>query len=86
MADRVLELLPTAPRAAAMGRAGREHVIAHWSVDRMVQGYQDLIAGIYRGKCTGARGQGRRSESVQDEGKRKTKTEAGILDRPVAYH
>ena len=28
---------PTAPRAAAMGRAGREQVIAHWSVDRMVR-------------------------------------------------
>ena len=40
-------------RAAAMGRAGREHVIAHWSVDRMVQGYEDLIADIYAAKCQG---------------------------------
>ena len=40
MADRVLELLTDPTRAAAMGRAGREQVIAHWSVDRMVQGYR----------------------------------------------
>ena len=51
MAARVLELLGDRDRAAAMGRAGREHVIAHWSVDRMVQGYEDLIAGIYAAKC-----------------------------------
>ena len=42
MADRLLRLLTDPRRAAAMGRAGREHVIAHWSVERMVQGYQEL--------------------------------------------
>ncbi len=51
MADRVLELLADRTRAAAMGRAGREHVIAHWSVEGMVQGYEDLITEIYRAKC-----------------------------------
>ena len=51
MADRVVALLTDPTRAATMGRAGREHVIAHWSVDRMVRGYEDLIAGIYAGKC-----------------------------------
>ena len=51
MADRALELLIDRNRAAALGRAGREHVIAHWSVDRMVQGYEDLIARIYKAKC-----------------------------------
>ena len=51
MANRVIELLADRPRAAAMGRAGREHVIAHWSVDRMVRGYEDLIADVYRSKC-----------------------------------
>jgi hypothetical protein len=41
-----------------MGRAGRERVIARWSVDRMVEGYQDLIAGIYAAKSGGvARGE-----------------------------
>jgi glycosyltransferase involved in cell wall biosynthesis len=50
MADRVLELLANRDRAAAMGAAGRDHVAAHWSVDRMVQGYEDLIAEVYTGK------------------------------------
>jgi glycosyltransferase involved in cell wall biosynthesis len=51
MAERVLELLADRPRAAALGRAGREHVIAHWSIDGMVRGYEDLIAELYRAKC-----------------------------------
>jgi glycosyltransferase involved in cell wall biosynthesis len=62
MADRVVELLTDRPRAADMGRAGRETVIAHGSVSRMVQGYEDLIARIYAGKCKkrpGVRASGR---------------------------
>jgi glycosyltransferase involved in cell wall biosynthesis len=55
MADRVLKLLTDRPWAAALGRAGREQVIAHWSVDRMVRGYEDLISGIYAGKCKGTK-------------------------------
>lgn len=51
MAGRVVELLADRDRANAIGRAGREHVIAHWSVDRMVQGYQELLTGIYTAKC-----------------------------------
>ena len=51
MADRVLGLLTDPAGAAAMGRAGREHVIAHWSIDGMVRGYEDLIADVYRAKC-----------------------------------
>ncbi len=50
MAARVLELFGDRRQAARMGRAGREAVIAHWSVGRMVQGYQDLIEEIYAGK------------------------------------
>ena len=34
-----------------MGRAGREQVIAHWSVEGMVQGYEELIEEIYAAKC-----------------------------------
>jgi glycosyltransferase involved in cell wall biosynthesis len=59
LADRVLELLTDRTRATTIGRAGREHVIAHWSVDRMVQGYQDLLTRIYTDKCTAA---GRKSQ------------------------
>jgi glycosyltransferase involved in cell wall biosynthesis len=51
MAECVLELLADRARAGAIGRAGREHVIAHWSVEGMVQGYEDLITEIYRSKC-----------------------------------
>ena len=46
MAACVLELFGDRNRAAEMGRAGREHVIAQWTVDRMVQGYEDLIADL----------------------------------------
>ena len=55
MAGRVLELLRDRDRAATIGRTGREQVIAHWSVARMVQGYQDLIAEIYAAKCKSRR-------------------------------
>jgi glycosyltransferase involved in cell wall biosynthesis len=54
MASRVLALLVDRDLAASLGRAGREHVIAHESVDRMVQGYQDLIAEIYTEKSYSA--------------------------------
>ncbi len=50
MAARVLELLTDPLRTAEMGRAGREHVVAHGSVERMVQGYQNLLAEIYQSK------------------------------------
>jgi glycosyltransferase involved in cell wall biosynthesis len=51
VADRLIELLGDRQRAAAFGRAGREHVIAHWSIERMVEGYQELLAGIYMAKA-----------------------------------
>ncbi len=51
MAERIVELLRDRRRAATMGRAGRESVIARWSVERMVRGYEDLIAEIYASKC-----------------------------------
>jgi glycosyltransferase involved in cell wall biosynthesis len=50
MAAHVLELLRDRDRAAEMGRAGREQVIARWTVDRMVRGYEDLIAELYAAK------------------------------------
>jgi glycosyltransferase involved in cell wall biosynthesis len=51
MAACVLELLTDRNRAVTMGRAGREHVIAHGSVERMVQGYEDLLTRVYMTKC-----------------------------------
>ena len=55
MACRVIELFGDPDRAATLGRAGREQVISHWSVDRMVRGYQDLLTGIYSRKCEGGK-------------------------------
>ncbi|MBN2022267.1 MAG: glycosyltransferase [Pirellulales bacterium] len=52
LAAAVTELLAAPDRASAMGRAGRERVLSHWSVGRMVEGYQDLIAEIYQSKAT----------------------------------
>ncbi len=51
LAWQTVELLCHPDRAAVMGRAGREQVIAHWSVERMVHGYEDLIAEIYEAKA-----------------------------------
>ncbi|NUQ61906.1 MAG: glycosyltransferase [Pirellulales bacterium] len=51
IAARAVELLRDRKRAAAMGRAGREHVLAHGSIDRMVRGYESLVAEIYAAKC-----------------------------------
>ncbi len=55
IANRVVELLIHPDRAAAMGRAGREHVIAAWSIERTVAGYEDLIAEIYAAKAGGGK-------------------------------
>lgn len=71
MADRLLELLTDRPQAAVMGRAGREHVIAQWSVDRMVRGYEDLIAGIYGAKSRKGGGRGTGDAGKAEGGKRK---------------
>jgi glycosyltransferase involved in cell wall biosynthesis len=50
-AARIVHLLRNPDCAATLGRAGREQVVAHWSIKRMVEGYQDLLAGIYAEKC-----------------------------------
>jgi hypothetical protein len=54
MSDRLVELFADRERATGMGAAGRERVVACWSVDRMVQGYEELIAGIYAAKAEAA--------------------------------
>jgi len=61
LADRVLQLLADPQQAAALGRAGRERVIACCSVERMVQGYEDLLAGLYAAKCLSRRGRPRQA-------------------------
>ena len=50
LAERVISLLKDPARADELGRAGRQLVIDHWSIARMVDGYQDLIEEIYKVK------------------------------------
>ncbi len=56
LAARTIALLDDRAHAEALGRAGRETVLRHWSIDRMVRGYEQLLAGIYERKvATSAR-------------------------------
>ncbi|MBN1854585.1 MAG: glycosyltransferase [Pirellulales bacterium] len=50
LAGRVCELILDPIRARAFGERGRQVVVANWSLDAMVRGYEDLITGIYRVK------------------------------------
>lgn len=54
MTEHVLQLLREPHVATTMGRAGREEVLARWSIDAMVEGYQNLIDQIYRSKLPAA--------------------------------
>ncbi len=47
LADRILRLFRSPAAARAMGQAGRQTVVKLWSIQNMVQGYQDLIEEIY---------------------------------------
>ena len=51
LAAQLVTLLRDPELAAAMGRAGRQRVVAHYSLKRMVEGYQDLISDFYQAKC-----------------------------------
>jgi glycosyltransferase involved in cell wall biosynthesis len=50
VADRLVELLGNPDLARQQGQNGRREVIASWSLERMVEGYQDLIEQVYRRK------------------------------------
>jgi len=47
IAARWLSLLTDRDRANQFGAAGREKVVANWSLERMVEGYEKLIESIY---------------------------------------
>ena len=47
MAQRIGQILQSRALSASLGAAGRRGVVEHWSLDRMVSGYQDLITSIY---------------------------------------
>jgi glycosyltransferase involved in cell wall biosynthesis len=50
MARRISQLLQDPAQAHRLGAAGRRHVVDHWSLERMVEGYENLIEQVYRGK------------------------------------
>lgn len=56
MADRVRSLLDDRLLATKLGTAGRQHIVDHWSVDMMVQGYEDLVTDIYQSKLSAGSG------------------------------
>ncbi len=49
-AGRVVELLRDPSKAQIMGEAGQQAVRDHWSLQRMVRGYEDLIVEVYQRK------------------------------------
>ncbi len=55
IADRLVELFGDREKAAALGRAGRRHVVEHWSLNRMITGYEDLLEEIYQAKTLRSR-------------------------------
>jgi glycosyltransferase involved in cell wall biosynthesis len=53
MARRAVYLSSHPEVAHQFGVRGREVVKKHWSLERMVEGYQQLILDVYRQKCGG---------------------------------
>ncbi|MCA9212852.1 MAG: glycosyltransferase, partial [Planctomycetales bacterium] len=50
--DHVISLLEDRRLACSLGEQGRDEVITHWSLQTMVNGYQDLIRRIYASKVS----------------------------------
>ena len=66
MAERVVELVNNATLARALGESGRQEVVGHWSLERMVRGYEQLIIEIYQRKRSGPkRKTGTATDSVE---------------------
>jgi glycosyltransferase involved in cell wall biosynthesis len=51
MAERIQSLLTDESNRQRMGKSGRRLVVNHWSLDKMVKGYEQLLASIYSSKC-----------------------------------
>ncbi len=54
IADRLGELFRDREKAAGLGRAGRRTVVEHWSLKRMVAGYENLLEEIHQAKTSPA--------------------------------
>jgi len=66
IADRVIELFDDPQRAARMGRAGREHVLAHGSVGRIFFFNDTATTEIYTAKCNRRRKRGKAAGSRRE--------------------
>lgn len=62
--ERLKQLFGNPALARRMGEQGREAVVARWSLERMVEGYQDLITDIYTRKCNARGGFGGSAAAV----------------------
>lgn len=65
MAQHVVELIHNAGLAKSLGQAGRREVVTHWSLDRMVRGYEQLIIEVYQRKQSGPTPEPKATESVE---------------------
>lgn len=50
LAKRVLEVITNPGVAQRLGAAARQHVVQHWSIERMVAGYEELIERLYQAR------------------------------------
>ncbi len=66
MSQAWLAILANPRRGRQMGRIGREAVVTHSSLNRMVESYEDLITSIYQSKCSAPHLA--RDPAVQDAG------------------
>jgi glycosyltransferase involved in cell wall biosynthesis len=62
-----IELLRDSSRRRSMGGEGRKRVIARWSLDAMVRGYEQLIERIYAAKTAPAASQRRQAGTVRSK-------------------
>lgn len=65
MADFLNRLMSDREISRQMGSAGRREVVENWSLDRMVEGYQELIQTIYFNKSAHRSGPNPTSAAVQ---------------------
>jgi glycosyltransferase involved in cell wall biosynthesis len=66
LAKRVESLLIDRQLAHRLGKAGRENVEANWSLEAMVDGYQELIQSIYLSKCVSPAGIAAPADSAEE--------------------
>jgi glycosyltransferase involved in cell wall biosynthesis len=64
LAQSVVRVMQDGCLARRLGKTGRQEVQAHWSLERMVRGYEQLILEIYRRKTSGPKGAPQRARDA----------------------